>query len=540
MKWVLIGLGALLILAVSALALIPYLLDTPRIQAAIARSASQAVGRPVTFASVSFSLLPPPALRLTDLRVAEDPEFGAAPFLTVGGGRLAVRLWPLLRGRVEVTELTLVEPRVAFIQEPGGRWNVTSLGSRYGGTPPTVRGDGASPATGLLALISRVRVVGGTVTYEARARAPREIVPTALRLEGLSLTLSSARPGAAIEFEGEARVTPGDLQLKIVEGSLTPEVGRPLGESALKAHVEFEGRDAAPVVRAFLGPAPQLAGPVRGKLAISGILARLETRGEIELPRLTVTERRPNCAEPKTRSLTLEAVRLPLAYAPLRLTGRPVSARLASGTLTAALVVELGPGPMLRLSEISVKALPLAPLLVDYLCQGYAVTGPLDLTGELAARPGDFWRTLSGQGQLRIGAGRVVGPEALALLSGVVRVGGALASLLEADLPPTLFASSLEFDSITATYRIADGRITTHDFLYSSQRLKVGAAGEYGLADGRMNLDLALTTGRSQVRARVTGTAALPSIQVRVQRRVLEAGPERLRRLLRGLTWPTQ
>lgn len=541
MKWVLIGLGGLFLLAVAFLAALPYLLDAPKVQAAIADSASQALGRPVRFASLSLSLLPLPALRLTGLSVAEDPKFGTAPFLTVEAGRLRVRLWPLLMGRVEITELTFERPRLALIQAPEGRWNMASLGAPPGGTPAAGKGGGAMRAGSLLPLVSSVRVVGGSLSYETRMPGypsktdqPGSGTPITYRLEGLSLNARSSGLGAPISFEGETRITPGDLRLKIVGGSLAPEVGRPPMESAVRTDVELKADDVGPLVRALLGQGRELSGPVQGKLALSGTLARLAVRGELQLAKLRFTERRPNCPEPKTRNLTLEAIRFPLTYTPSRLTSDPLSARLGGGTATVAMTLELTPQPFLRLSEITVKALPLAPVMVDYLCQGYAVSGPLDLTGELAVYPGDPWRTLAGQGQLRIGAGRVVGPEALALLGGVARIGGALTRAVNLDLPPTLFTSPLEFDSITTSYRIADGRLTTQDFLYSSARLRVAASGEYGLTDGRMNLDLAVTSGRSQLRARVTGTTASPAIQVRTPQRILEAGPEGLRRFLRG------
>lgn len=536
MKWVLIGLGALLLLAIAFLAAVPYLVDAPRVQATVAQAASQALGRPVRFASLSLSLVPLPALRLTDLQVAEDPKFGAAPFVTVSEGRLGLRLWPLLKGRIEVTELTLDGPRVAVIQDPGGRWNIQSLGARPAGSPATLKGGAPSAGGSWLPPVSRVRVTGGALSYEARAAGaagPR--APVTYRLERLSLTASGVGLGAPINFSGESRITPGDLRVKVVGGSLTPEAGRPLSESGLKADVELKADDVTALVSALLGPGPELAGPVQGKLALSGTLTRLATQGAVEFSRLRLTEHRPGCAEPKRRSLMLEAVRLPLTYTPSHLASRPLSARLGSGTATVALTVDLAPQPFLRLSDISVKALPLAPVLKDYLCHGYAVSAPLDLTGDLTARPGDPWRTLAGQGQFKIGAGRVVGPDALALLGGVVRVGGALAAAFQADLPPALFASPLEFDSITGSFRIVDGRLTTSNFLYSSARLNVAAAGEYGLADGRMSLDLALRSGRSEITARVTGTAASPAIRVQTPRRALEAAPT-LRELLRGLT----
>ena len=532
-KWLLIGIVGLLILAAAFLALVPSLVDAPKIQAVIAHAAGQALGRPVRFDSLSLSLLPLPALKLKNLQVAEDPKFGAIPFLTVSDGRLGLKIWPLLRGRVEVTELTLERPRVALIQEPGGRWNVASLGAAAGGAPSSAKPGGGSPGMSVLPLISRVRVVDGSLNYESRSKSGNTIT---YRLEGLTLTARSVGLGKAIEFDGETRVAPGDLRLKLVNGSLSPAVGRPLAELALKADVELQATYVASVVRSLVGPTPELGGPVQGKLVLSGTLANLTGRGQLELSRLRLSERRPHCPEPKTRSLTLEMVRFPLTYSPLRITGDPLSARLGSGNVSVALSLDFSPQPFLRVSEISIKQLPLEPVLSGYLCQGYAVSGPLDLTGDLSARPNDVWRTLAGQGRLRIGAGRVVGSQALTLFSSIARMGNALVSTLNLDVPQALFDSPVEFDSITASYRITNGLLTIEDFLYASPRFTVNAAGEYRLADGRMNLDLILKSGRTEIKARVTGTSASPSIQLRTPQKLLETGTERLRGLLRGLT----
>ncbi|OGL03852.1 MAG: hypothetical protein A3I03_14420 [Candidatus Rokubacteria bacterium RIFCSPLOWO2_02_FULL_68_19] len=175
---------------------------------------------------------------------------------------------------------------------------------------------------------------------------------------------------------------------------------------------------------------------------------------------------------------------------------------------------------------------------MDYLCQGYAVSGPLDLTGELSARPANVLGTMNGQGQLKIGAGKVVGPAALALMGGVARLAGGLSSVLNVDLPLSLFSSPLDFESITASYRITDGRLTTQDFLYTSERMRVAAVGEYGLADGRMNFDVTMKHGRGEIKAKMTGTSASPSIRV-LPGTILRTDPEklpgRLQKFLEGL-----
>ncbi len=537
-KWVLIGLLGLLGLLGALLGLLPYLVDMPGVQAAVAQSAGQALGRPVRFDSLSLSLLPFPSLKLTNLQVAEDPKFGTAPFLAVGTGRLALKIWPLLRGRVDVTELRLEQPRIMLIQDPSAGWNVASLGVTSE-RPPSARSKSGSAAGGgsFVPLITRMELSAGSLSYEVRSRSGEA---TTYRLDGLSLRARAAGPGGPIEFEAATRVVPGDLALNVVGGRLTPAVGRPLAESTLAAEIEIRMKDVASLARTLAGPTPQLSGPAQGKLQVSGSLASLTARGGIELSSLTITEHRPRCPEPRVRSLTLDAVRLPLAYMPGRITGSQLSAGLRGGRATLVATLDLSPRPLLRLNDISIQKLPLEPILAGYLCQGYAVTGPLDLTGQLAARPDDVWRTVAGEGKLSVGAGRVTGPEALALLSGVVRIGGALASALHLDLPSGFFESAVDFDSITASYRIADGLVMTRDLVYSSPQLTVTGTGQYSLADRKMDMDLTLKTGRSKIRARVTGPAASPSIQVLTPERLLETGPERLRRLLRGLTEPSR
>jgi AsmA-like C-terminal region len=177
-------------------------------------------------------------------------------------------------------------------------------------------------------------------------------------------------------------------------------------------------------------------------------------------------------------------------------------------------VATLDRGVQIALNDLGIKSLPLEKVLVDYLCQGYAITGPLDLTGGLSFEARDMWNTLSGPGQFHIGSGKVVGAQALALIGGVVRVGGAVSSILSADLPARAFDSPLEFESITGTYTLTNGVATTRDLLYTSRAMKVAVAGAYTLASGAMNLDMVVNYGRGAVKAKITGSAASPSIRV--------------------------
>ena len=79
---------------------------------------------------------------------------------------------------------------------------------------------------------------------------------------------------------------------------------------------------------------------------------------------------------------------------------------MAKGTVSFRLLAALGPPSAATLRDIQVKGVQLEPILVDYLCQRNAVTGPLDLTGDASLRLPEALPSLSGSGRLSIGAGR--------------------------------------------------------------------------------------------------------------------------------------
>ncbi len=97
---------------------------------AILAAAEQAVGRRLSIGELEVHLLPIPSLHLSALRVADDPAFGDGPFLTAASARAQLRVSPLLRGRVVVSQLRVDQPVIQVIRNADGVWNVSTLGSR--------------------------------------------------------------------------------------------------------------------------------------------------------------------------------------------------------------------------------------------------------------------------------------------------------------------------------------------------------------------------------------------------------------------------
>jgi hypothetical protein len=273
---------------------------------------------------------------------------------------------------------------------------------------------------------------------------------------------------------------------------------------------------------------------VKGKLQVSGALARLGATGQLDLSRVTLSEERRSCAPPTRRQLTFDDVRVPVLLRPAAFESAPLSAKLGKGsvalTLTAGLIE---PSPLLNLTHITIEGVELLPVLQGYLCQGFAVSGPLALGGELSMRTADVWRSMNGTGRLKIGKGRVVGEGALKLVRDVLEAGTVVDQALRGKLSGSS-KTGLDFDSITGSYRITAGVLRTDDLLYQGRDLKVAVAGTYALVDGRTDMNVIATQGSNQLRAQVTGSGgSLRVIPTGVKVKDAEQVKKLLDRLLR-------
>ena len=506
LKWIAVTVGAVVALVAALLAAVPWIVDTPRVQAYIAAAASQSLGRPVRFTSLSISAFPLPAVRLRGLQVAEDPRFGSEPFLTVEEGRLRIRLRPLLSGRLELTDLTLQRPRLILVEE-GGRLNVASLGPPPGAAPrppPRSTPGPASPPPSAAVLGGKVRIVAGTIQYVRRGGSPSEF-----RLEQTELILSPGPRPETFALSGRAVGQPGAVQLSLSDVALAHPPGRPWMESAVSGTVRVDAADVGGLARTALA-ATALSGPLKGTLKLSGTAGQLAASGELGLERLALSTEQARCPAPRTRQFVLERVRAPLAVTLRRADSAPLELRAAGGTVRVQLSAALASPPLVTLKGLSVRQLQLGPLLVDYLCQRYAVTGPMDLSADASLRADDPTASLQAAGSLRIGPGHIAGGGAVQTLreiSGLAHLAASLAAPLEPARGPGGAATPLDFESITATYTVTHGLVRTSDLLLQSKRMTLSGAGTYDLASTRADLAVVLSEGRNQIRGRVTGTA---------------------------------
>ena len=102
----LIGLAAILVVAVVAVWQVPQYLDWNRYRATLEALASTTLGRPVTIhGPITLNLLPQPVLTAAQVSIGGDAAADVS--IRVEALRIRVALWPLLGGRVDARELVL-------------------------------------------------------------------------------------------------------------------------------------------------------------------------------------------------------------------------------------------------------------------------------------------------------------------------------------------------------------------------------------------------------------------------------------------------
>lgn len=211
MKWIRRLLVALLVLVAvlgATAVLLPRLVDSDTLRSMLIVAARSHTGRELTVeGDIRVAVLPRPAVVLPRLALADAEGFGPEPFASLDGARANLRLWPLLRGRLQIASVQIERPQLRLTVDASGRSNWDDLLPES--TPqatPAAPSSGPGVAASLAGRvgIGRLQVSGGDLLWTDRRSG------SWARVRDLDVSIAGLDPGSPIPVTASAVVETGD------------------------------------------------------------------------------------------------------------------------------------------------------------------------------------------------------------------------------------------------------------------------------------------------------------------------------------------
>jgi AsmA protein len=236
-KKLLLALLGLIVVVIAAAVVVPFLLPTDTYKRQIEAQAERATGRKLVIAGpLDIALLPTAAVTAEDVRFANVEGGGAPDMVRLKSLQAELKIWPLLRGRVEVDRFVLVEPEFHLEIAADGRPN-WALGAPQDDAAVTAEtqdeaaGESQAPpeAGGMRLPVTHVklgdiRIENGTLTFaDARSGAEERIEAINLNL-ALPDLRSRLQADGSLAYKGETITLALAIErpLDLMEGGSSP------------------------------------------------------------------------------------------------------------------------------------------------------------------------------------------------------------------------------------------------------------------------------------------------------------------------------
>ncbi|MGH6902040.1 MAG: AsmA family protein [Geminicoccaceae bacterium] len=236
-KFLLVLLGVI-VLVIAAAVVVPFLLPTDTYKQQIEAQVERVTGRKLAIAGpLDISLLPTAAVTAEDVRFA-NVEGGTAPdMMSLKGLQAELKIWPLLRGVVEVDRFVLIEPAFHLEIDADGRPNWALGAPRDEAVaaetpqdetaseeqaPPEAGGGMRLPVSEVK--LGDIRVENGSLTFtDARSGAQERIEAINLDLDLPDLR-SPLQADGSLAYKGETvnLALAVERPLELIEGGSSP------------------------------------------------------------------------------------------------------------------------------------------------------------------------------------------------------------------------------------------------------------------------------------------------------------------------------
>jgi hypothetical protein len=256
------------VLILLALLLVPPFVSISSYKSRITQLMSVSLGRPVHLSSVELRMLPRPGFVLTDLVVEEDPAYGSEPVLYANTVTASIRFFPLWRGRLEISRVSVDEASFNLVRASAGRWNLDSF-LRNTASRPGATGGRSVPLPYIVATNARINIKDGA-----------EKLPFSLL--GADLTFWQETSGEwRLRLRGQPARTDVSLDLPdtgVVRLEASLRNGPTL--SQMPVHLDLDWREAqlGQLSRLVIGSDPGWRGDLTGELHLNGTAQSADVR----------------------------------------------------------------------------------------------------------------------------------------------------------------------------------------------------------------------------------------------------------------------
>jgi AsmA protein len=126
LKWAGIVVGALVLILIAALLIIPQFIDIQKYKPVLEGKVAEATGRPFSIGGdLQLSLFPWAGVSLSDLTLGNPEGFAEKQFVSIQSFDVRVKLLPLLTKDIQVKRFILNQPKIVLVKTKGGRGNWT-------------------------------------------------------------------------------------------------------------------------------------------------------------------------------------------------------------------------------------------------------------------------------------------------------------------------------------------------------------------------------------------------------------------------------
>ncbi|MDP9268674.1 MAG: AsmA family protein [Acidobacteriota bacterium] len=263
--------GVVVLVLIVLLAAVPLFVNVDSFRPQLEAQLKSALGRDVKVAKLSLSAF---AGHVTaqDVTISDDPAFSKQPFITAKSVAVEASVMKLLTGGgLQVSSITLREPQVTLIHDPGGKWNFSSLGA--------TAAPGAKRSSAPNVSVGELKIKDGTINV-VRLGARKKMgtyIDVNVTAKNVSLT-------SKMSFTVAAK-TPGNGEMK-VEGTAGPVDRGDAAKTPLDAKVELKHVDIA--ATGFIDPSSGLAGIVDYTGTVKSDGEKAHSEGKANVSRLKV------------------------------------------------------------------------------------------------------------------------------------------------------------------------------------------------------------------------------------------------------------